>query len=318
MRYTFAPMEGVTTFIYRRIHRRFFPGVDQYYTPFLSPTQHHKFGKRDRDEVLPEHNDGVPLIPQLMTKSAADFNWAAGELAAMGYAEVNLNLGCPSGTVVPKGKGCGALADLKKLERFLDEIFAAPAARLSIKTRIGLTNPEEFIPILELYNRYPIAELTIHPRLQIDYYKRPVHPDWFAYGIAHSKNPVCYNGDLRTAADCAAITAAHPGLTALMLGRGILANPTLITTITGGTAVNLATLRQFHDILFEDYRALFGHDSSVIHRMKEYWFHLLPLFAGDDKLAKQLRKSKYRPEYTAAVDSVFRSGLQPEVSSHPL
>jgi tRNA-dihydrouridine synthase len=314
MRYTFAPMEGVTTHIYRRLHRRFFPGIDRYYTPFLSPTQHHKFGKRDRDEVLPAHNEGVPLVPQLMTKSAPDFNWAVAELAGMGYSEVNLNLGCPSGTVVPKGKGCGALADLEKLERFLDEIFALPAAKLSIKTRLGLTNPEEFIPILELYNRYPIAELTIHPRLQTDYYKLPVHPDWFAYGITHSKNPVCYNGDLRTAADCVAMTAAHPSLTALMLGRGLLANPALVTAIKGGLPADVPTLRRFHDALFEDYRSLFGHDSSVIHRMKEYWFHLLPLFAADEKLAKQLRKTKGKAEYFAAVEAVFRSGLQAESS----
>jgi len=312
MRYVFAPMEGVTTHIYRRLHRRYFPGVDRYYTPFLSPTQHHKFGKRDWDEVLPAHNEGVPLVPQLMTKSATDFNWAAGALAALGYDEVNLNLGCPSGTVVPKGKGCGALADLEKLERFLDEIFAAPAVRLSIKTRLGLTDCEEFIPILALYNRYPVAELTIHPRLQTDYYKKPVHPDWFAYGMAQSKNPVCYNGDLRTADDCAAMAAAYPDLSGIMLGRGILANPALVTVIRGGPPADLAALRSFHDELFDAYRTLFGHDSSVMHRMKEYWFHLLPLFTADEKLAKQLRKSKGKAEYTAAADAVFRSGLRPQ------
>jgi len=310
MRYTLAPMEGVTTHVYRRIHQRYFPGVDHYYTPFLTPTQHHKFGKRDWDEVLPAHNEGVPLIPQLMTKSAVDFNWAAGEIAAIGYGEINLNLGCPSGTVVPKGKGCGALADLGKLERFFDEIFVAPAAKISVKTRLGLTNPEEFIPILDLYNRYPIAELTIHPRLQTDFYHRPVHPDWFAYGMTHSKNPVCYNGDLRSVADCAAMAAAYPDLTALMLGRGVLANPALVTAIKGGPPADASILRTFHDELYDGYRALFGHDSSVIHRMKEYWFHLLPLFAADEKQAKQLRKTKYKADYTAAVDSVFLSGLR--------
>ena len=310
MRYTFAPMEGVTTHVFRRIHRRYFSGVDQYYTPFLSPTQHHKFGKRDWDEVLPAHNEGVSLIPQLMTKSAANFNWAAGELAALGYGEINLNLGCPSGTVVPKGKGCGALADLERLERFLDEIFATPAAKISVKTRLGLTDPEEFIPILDLYNHYPIAELTIHPRLQTDLYHRPVRPDWFTYGMTHSKNSLCYNGDLRTTDDCAAIVAAHPSLAALMLGRGLLANPALVTVIKGGSPAKIPTLRAFHDELYDGYRTLFGQDSSVINRMKEYWFHLLPLFAADEKQAKLLRKSKHKAEYTAAVDSIFRSGLR--------
>ena len=113
MRYYFAPMEGITTALYRNLHHRFFPGMDQYYTPFLSPARDHVFSKRDLQEILPEHQEGVPVVPQLLTKYPEDFIWAAGELAAMGYQEVNLNLGCPSGTVVAKGRGAGMLEDLE-------------------------------------------------------------------------------------------------------------------------------------------------------------------------------------------------------------
>lgn len=138
MRYYFAPMEGITTALYRNLHHRFFPGMDQYYTPFLSPARDHVFSKRDLQEILPEHQEGVPVVPQLLTKYPEDFIWAAGELAAMGYQEVNLNLGCPSGTVVAKGRGAGMLEDLEFLERFLDQIFSAcPSLHISIKTRLA-------------------------------------------------------------------------------------------------------------------------------------------------------------------------------------
>ena len=59
--------------------------------------------ERVRRDILPEYNRDTPVLPQILTKSVPDFLWAAGELAAMGYEEVNLNLGCPSGTVTAKG-----------------------------------------------------------------------------------------------------------------------------------------------------------------------------------------------------------------------
>ena len=120
MRYDFAPMEGITGFLFRQLHHQYFPGVDRYYIPFLSPTQDHTFTPRELREVLPENNQGLEVVPQLLTKSPEDFLWAAGELSAMGYQTVNLNLGCPSGTVVAKGKGAGMLRCPEDLDRFLD------------------------------------------------------------------------------------------------------------------------------------------------------------------------------------------------------
>ena len=160
----FAPLEGITDYIYRRIHRRYFPGVDRYFTPFLSPTQNHIFPPRELRQVAPENNRDIPLVPQLLTKNAADFLWAANALADMGYGEVNLNAGCPSGTVTAKGKGAGLLADPDALRRLLDGIFAAAPVRVSVKTRLGVRDPEEFGAILAVYNDYPISRLIIHAR----------------------------------------------------------------------------------------------------------------------------------------------------------
>lgn len=166
-----APMEGLTTIYYRRALARWFGGVDRYFTPFLTPTQDHRFTKRELREVLLEHNGGLPTVPQLLTRNAEDFLWAAGELAAMGYREVNLNLGCPSGTVVAKGKGSGFLAHPAELDAFLEEIFSKAPCAISVKTRIGLKDPEEFPVLLAIYRKYPLAELIVHPRVRTDMYK---------------------------------------------------------------------------------------------------------------------------------------------------
>lgn len=214
MRCYFAPMEGITGYIFRNCHSRYFPGVDRYYMPFLSPRQDHNFTRRELDDILPEHNAGVRAVPQLLTRQPEDFLWAAGELAAMGYREVNLNLGCPSGTVTAKGKGSGLLARREELEQLLDGIFAAAPVAVSIKTRLGMHDPEEFGPLLELYNRYPVAELTVHPRIRSDFYKKPVRPAYFDLAVRTSRAPLCYNGDIITPGDW------EKGIPALARGGG--------------------------------------------------------------------------------------------------
>ena len=174
MQYYFAPMEGLTDSVYRRLHNGYFPGVDQYYMPFISPTVHRSLTPREARELPRADSEAFTAIPQIMTKVPEDFLWAAGQCAELGYGEVNLNLGCPSGTVVAKGKGSGMLADPESLDRFLDGIFSASPVPVSVKSRLGLTDPQEFPRLLEVFNRYPIAELTLHPRVRKAFYSGSV------------------------------------------------------------------------------------------------------------------------------------------------
>ena len=153
MRYYLAPMEGITDSIYRRVHHKYFSGVDRYYMPFLSPTIHRQLTHKEDRELPLAGSEPFTAIPQVLTKVPEDFLWAAQVCADRGYDEVNLNIGCPSGTVVSKGKGSGMLRDLNALDRFLEEVSRSSPLSISIKTRIGLESPEEFPAILELYNR---------------------------------------------------------------------------------------------------------------------------------------------------------------------
>lgn len=307
MQYYCAPLEGVTGHIFRCAHHRYFSGVDKYFMPFLSPNMHHCFSKKELQDVLPANNAGIPAVPQLLTKSAADFLWAAGALAEMGYPEVNLNLGCPSGTVVAKGKGAGLLREPAQLDRFLDEIFRAAPVAISVKTRLGLTRPEEFFPLLEIFSRYPVAELIIHPRVQQDFYKNRPRMEVFEAAARQSRNPVCYNGDLVMPDDCLHFSASFPNVSAVMLGRGLVANPALARQARGGAAADKQTLRAYHDEIYHGYCDAFGSARNAILRMKELWFYMLHLFAESERAAKKLRKLTDPRDYVAWVDAVYQN-----------
>lgn len=348
MRYYFAPMEGITGFVFRNAHHRYFPGVDQYYSPFIAPNQNRSFSPRERRDVLPGNNEGVRLIPQILTNRAEDFVRAALELKDMGYAEVNLNLGCPSKTVVTKGRGSGFLADTEKLERFLDEIYTRLDMKISVKTRIGMDCEEEWQELIKLYNRFPIKELIIHPRIQKDYYKNTPRMDVFAQAMKDSRNRVCYNGDIFTVEKYKKLTATFPELEAVMLGRGLIANPWLAAilegTVPGGKgtgekrkaetevtetevtgreetvkeAADKERLRAFHDEIYAGYETYMSGDRDVLFRMKELWFYLSCLFTNSETYLKKIRKSGSGGEYRMVVDCLFREQkLQKECGFKP-
>ena len=303
MQYYFAPLEGLTDSIYRRLHHTFFPGVDRYYTPFFSPTVHRALTPREKRE-LPEANSlDFSVVPQLLTKVPEDFLWMAAMCRDYGYSEVNLNTGCPSGTVTTKGKGSGMLRDLDALDRFLDTIFSASPLPISVKTRIGFSEPEEFCQILSVFNRYPIRELTVHPRVRTAFYNGPVNWEVFRYAAENSTNPLCYNGNLCTCSQIQTFQTEFPQIKAVMLGRGLIADPGMLTP--GGTTA--AQLEQFHDALLEAYIREFGGARNAMFRMKENWRHWLCKFQGNEKLGKQLRKTTDVAEYRMITREIFHT-----------
>lgn len=307
MEYYFAPMEGVTGAMYRTAHHRHFPGVDKYYMPFITPTQDRVFTPRELRNIAPEHNQGYHAVPQVLTKNADDFCWAAKELFAMGYDEVNLNLGCPSGTVTAKGKGAGMLADPEELDRFLETIFAKAEGKLSLKTRLGMNDPEEFPRLLEIFGKYPVSLLIIHPRVRQDFYKNPVQRGAFAQAVEQYSGPVCYNGGLVTPTDCAQFQQEFPGVERVMIGQGLLADPALIQKAKGGAPADGATLRAFHDELYHAYLEAFGSQRNAVFHMKEFWAYLSRLFDGAEKPLKQIRKAADSRGYEGAVEQIFRT-----------
>ena len=301
MKFYFAPMEGITDHIYRRLHRKYFPGMDRYYTPFLSPTVHRGLTPKEQRELSDDL--GNLVVPQLLTKQPEDFLWMAERIGDMGYREVNLNLGCPSGTVTAKGKGSGMLRDLDTLRAFLDAIYKDAPLPISIKTRIGFETPEEFPRILEIYNDYPVKELTVHPRVRKAFYNGDVEMDMFRYAAQHSRAPLCYNGNLCSVSQAEELENAFPQVGAVMLGRGLIADPGMCTP--GGTKAE--TLERFLEELLEEYVENFGGAKNAMFRMKEQWRHLLCKFENSEKLGKKLRKTTDIQEFKSITHQILHA-----------
>jgi tRNA-dihydrouridine synthase len=172
---------------------------------------------------------------------------------------------------------------------------------VSVKTRLGLTNPDEFLRILEIYNQYPIKELTIHPRVRRQFYDGDVDMEMFRYAMDNSKNPLCFNGNLRTLSEVKAFEAAYPEIGAVMIGRGLIGNPGMLDPGSG------EKLEAFHDALLEEYMVVFGGARNAMFRMKENWRHMILMFDGSEKLWKKLRKCTDVEEYRMITKEVFRT-----------
>ena len=302
MRYYFAPMEGLTDSIYRRLHHKYFPGVDRYYMPFISPTIHRTLTHKEDRELPFADSVGFVAVPQILTKVSDDFLWAAQVCHDRGYDEVNLNIGCPSGTVVSKGKGSGMLRSPDGLDAFLEEVFAKSPLPISVKTRLGLEKSEEFPAILEVLNRYPIKELTVHPRVRKQFYDGTVDMEMFDHAVKNSRNPLCYNGDILTIAQAEALQEKYPQVQSVMIGRGLIADPGMLS---GGTGK--AALEGFMNELMAVYEVEFGGSRNAIFRLKENWGFLHRRFEGCDKLWKRLRKTTDAAEFKSITAEIFHT-----------
>ena len=304
MRYEFAPMEGITGYVYRNAHHQFYKKIDRYFTPFITPNQTRKFTSREMNDVLPEHNQGIEIVPQILTNKAEDFLWASEKLRDLGYEEVNLNLGCPSGTVVTKKRGAGFLAFPVALDAFLEEVcngINRLGMKISVKTRVGKDSPDEWEELLEIYSRYPLS----------------------------------YNGDLFSVQDFENLIERFPNTETVMMGRGLLTNPALAEQIEGmqekcGSSEagsckarrddpcfsekeneekekcdEKQRFRKFHDALLAGYSEAIPGDRNVLFKMKELWFYFGQAFENDEKALKQIRKAVKMDVYRDAVAKIF-------------
>ena len=302
MRFYLAPMESMTGYIFRNVYQKHFGNIDKYFTPFISSSG---LNHKELNDILPEHNIGMDVVPQILTNHADVFLELAGRMQEYGYTCVNLNLGCPSGTVVAKRRGSGFLAFPEELERFLDEIFDKCPLKISIKTRIGKNEVGEWECLQGIYNRFPIEELIIHPRLQKDQYRLPVHADIFAQALGGCVAPVCYNGDIQSPAQYREFCELFPTVDTVMLGRGIFKNPGLVDELKGQEPVQIRKLKEFMDDLLHGYEDIMSGDLHTLFKMKEVWVYLGEFFPGEEKLMKKIKKSNSTAEYKAVLRELW-------------
>ena len=311
MKIYFAPLEGITNHIFRNTFDGIYGHVDKYFAPFISPSEKCAMTPKERKDLAPENNTGINLVPQILTCRSDCFIKAAGELQEMGYSEVNLNLGCPSGTVCSKGKGAGFLPETLALQKFLDDIYSyaeSAGMKISIKTRLGFYDPDEFYDLLEIFNGFPVSELIVHPRIRSDFYKGEPRKEYFAYALEHSKCPLVYNGNIFTCKDYDDLSGSFGStLDPIMLGRGLIADTSLADKLKGfASETDLAKFRQLHDTLYHEYQKIMSPDINTLFKMRELWTYWQVLFDGKDKEFKHLMKAKKYAEYEDAVSRILQ------------
>ena len=310
MKIYFAPLEGITGYIFRNAYSEIYGHIDKYFAPFISPAEKCTITPRERKDIVPENNPGIDLVPQILTCRSDSFIEVAKELHAMGYGEVNLNLGCPSGTVCAKGKGAGFLPETLALQRFLDEIYSYAGSggmKISIKTRLGFFHPDEFYDLVDIFNAFPVSELIVHPRIRSDFYKGEPRKEYYAYALEHSKCPLVYNGNIfsvKDYEDLSPLFGSSPD--PVMLGRGLISDPSLADKLKGITAkTDFAKLRRLHDTVYHEYQKVMSPDINVLYKMRELWSYWQILFEGNERDIKRLLKAKKYAEYEAIADQLL-------------
>ena len=308
----FAPLEGITGHIFRRAYNGIYGSgsIEKYFSPFLSPAEKCPITPREKKDITPENNKGINLVPQILTCKSDYFIDATKELKSMGYGEVNLNLGCPSGTVCAKGKGAGFLPETLALQKFLDDIYSYAESdnmKISVKTRLGYYNPDEFYDLIDIFNAFPISELIIHPRIRTDFYKGEPRREYYAYALEHSKNPLVYNGNIFTVKDYEDLSGAFGrSLDPVMLGRGLISDPSLADKLKGFTTeTDFDKLRKLHDTIYHEYQKIMSPDINVLFKMRELWTYWQVLFEGRERDIKKLLKAKKYAEYESIAYSIL-------------
>ncbi len=301
-----APIRGITDATFRETFASYFPDFDLAMAPFLTTYQGNRVKPARLKELLPENNQRLPVIPQILGKDPDHFIVLAQLLIDLGYTTINWNLGCPYPMVANKMRGSGLLPYPEKIEAFLEKIHCLPA-KISIKTRIGRKDKEEIFELLPIFNRFPLAEVIIHPRTGLQMYDGRVDLDTFERCLDHCHHPVMYNGDIVDADFFRTVAKRFPTVSGWMIGRGALANPFLCAQIKERELPTepIATLAAFHDEIFLRYQELLNGPSHLLGRMKGLWFYLAHSFQGSNKLLKKIQKTKNITRYKELTRQIF-------------
>ncbi|MCR5203029.1 MAG: tRNA-dihydrouridine synthase family protein [Lachnospiraceae bacterium] len=327
MKYYFAPMEGITGYVYRNVHNEIYGGVDKYFMPFVSANHTKKLMRKEEEDLKKDNNKNITSIPQILGNKPDEVNAIIDYIKSVGYDEINLNFGCPSKTVVGKKKGSGIFNDPKLdiLKTLMDSVFSredvvSKELKISVKTRIGYRDKSEWENILKVYRDYPISELIIHPRLQKEFYKGVADRDIFYKYMEKSEFSLCYNGDINTLESFKDFTESlksYKGeVSSLMIGRGAIRNPNIFNEIRAedkeinrceeSNTDKKSLLRSFLDKLFISYTEVYKGDKRLaMLKMKEVWSYIKDDFNEPKKVAARILKSKTYEEYLSGVDEIF-------------
>ena len=306
MKYYLAPMDDITDYTYRQIVHRHFPYWDKVYAPFIQPNQKPTIVPKEDLDICPANNEGLPMVPQILTCDPEGFIRVGKILEDYGYQEINLNLGCPAKPVVAKGKSSAMLADTHKLNQFFQCIFDYPwKAKITVKTRLGLTDNGDFQEVLDVFDNYPIDELIIHPRFRSDFYSgEPRLNEFEKVFIKKPSYDICYNGNIYTKEDADVILKKYPAIDSIMCGRGAIADPSLPRQFKGGAPMTKEEFLAFHDDILSSYSLHNISDKNLLFKMMEMWSYWIKAVPCPEELLSKFRRATTISEYLALMKTL--------------
>jgi tRNA-dihydrouridine synthase len=303
-----APLKGFTDAVFRNTFTAHFGGFDGAVAPFITAVPADRLKDGHLNDVLPQNNGSLRLIPQILGNSAADFVFLARRLHRLGYDEVNWNLGCPFRPVAKKKRGAGLLPFPEQVDEFLDQTLRALPGRLSIKMRLGRSSPDEIFRLLPILERYPLSAVIIHPRTGRQMYGGQPDLDTFAACLAMTRHRVVYNGDINDPAGFARLRARFPQIGCWMIGRGALSDPFLPSLIASGAndvADRIGKFKAFYEELFARYQERLSGPGHLLGRMKGFWKYFAPGFVNGRDVEKRIHRSFRLPHYLETVERFF-------------
>ena len=297
----YAPLEGIGLRVLRCVHNEVFGNVDAYFAPFISPGDQERVNRKGMRDIAPEENKEVKPKIQVLTGNSESFLKFAEDVKGLGYDEININMGCPVQMVTKKGRGSGMLRDTEALDSFLYEIFDKSDVKITVKTRIGFSSSKELPTLIEIFNKYPITELTIHPRIREQFYKGTPDMEAFSFAYNNYKGKLCYNGDIWEKEDFCIIKEKYPRLEGVMIGRGAVKNPAIFREINGGKSLATEEIVQFIERMKEEWFSVLRSETYTLYKLKELMGYLLLNFPDEKKLSKAIKKSGTPDELLSLV-----------------
>ena len=301
----FAPLQGHTDDVYRRTHHQLIGGIARYYTPFVR-VEAGDIRSKDRRDIDPKNNGDVPVVPQIIFKDLKEFLYLVHEVEALGYREIDLNMGCPFPLQAKHGRGSGLLAHTDIIEEVANTIKEHSHLTFSVKMRLGWDNAEEWKPVLKILNDTPLARITLHPRTGVQQYKGDIDRETFATFYEQCRHPLIYNGDLTRLEQLHDIEARYPRLAGLMIGRGLLARPSLAREYAEAREwspkEHIHCLCSLHESLTEQYARIVKGDAQLHSKLRTFWEYTEPLIGR--KPYKKIMKSGNLRNYMNAIEQL--------------
>ena len=310
MKIYFAPLQGYTEDVYRRLHQRIFGGVDVYCTPFIR-LEHGELRSKDLRDIRPEFNTGVPLLPQVIAKDRKELEILIEALTQYGYNQIDINMGCPFPLHAKHGRGCGILPYPEKVAELMEFVQSKSEITFSVKMRLGYENPDDWKQILPILNAAPLEHITLHPRIGTQQYKGTIDMEAFRAFKDQCHHSLIYNGDLLTVEDIQNITEQFPDLKGIMIGRGLLARPSLAADYKAlenpefkatDNATLISHIKLMHADMLAHYEKTIPGEAQRLNKVRTFWDYMEPTLGR--KAWKKIEKAGNMKNYLNAIQEL--------------